>query len=231
MISVSEAARSGVGLYSPQEAALYARMKTRTLTDWFFNDQRYRPPQIEGGKEGERMIGFLDLVEALAIRDLRLVHGISWKKIREAVDNAKDLFDTDYPFANENHKVVLVAERELNIIHRDHPDQLIEISGRHSGQASIKTLIEPWVSDIEFDMQGLAKSYRAYSYKDEVIVMDPAIRFGSPVVASCGYPAEILYDAVVAEGSREVVAEEYEVDLACVEIATRFYTKDLGLAA
>ena len=228
MISLSKAAQTGIGLYSPQEAALYARMHPKTITEWFFNDHRFRASQID---ESERMIGFLDLVEALAIRDLRVVHKISWKKIREAIVNAKALFNTDYPFANENHKIVLVGGRDLNIVHRDQPGQLVEIVGRHAGQAAIKEILEPWVYDFEFDRRVIARDYRAYQYKDEVVVMDPAIRFGSPVIQSCGYSAEILYEAAIAEGSTQAVAEEYEIDVACVDIATRFYTKDLCIAA
>lgn len=227
MKTVTEAVQQGVGLYTPQEAAMYARMNTRTLTDWFFNEKRFRAPQIS---EGAKMIGFLDLVEALAIRNLRFHHNISFQVIREAVSNAKELFDSDYPFADRDHRPVLVGS-ELNIIHRDSPETLVAISGGNVGQSSIKNLIEPWMLDIEFDQKGIAKAYRPYAYKDQTIVLDPEMNFGSPVVENCNYPAETLWHSARAEGSFEAVAEEYEIPVACVEIAVRFYTKDLNLAA
>ena len=83
MFNVVQSIAAGRGLYGLNEAAFYARMPAATLRAWFYPKQeasRLITSQIEDGDE--KFVSFLDFVEALAIRSLRLDCKIPLQKIR-----------------------------------------------------------------------------------------------------------------------------------------------------
>jgi uncharacterized protein (DUF433 family) len=54
------------------------------------------------------------------------------------------------------------------------------------------------------------------------VVVDPKIAFGHPVVADAGVPTRCLFEAYLAEGSIDVVADLYKIDLEGVRQAVEF---------
>ena len=48
-----------------------------------------------------------------------------------------------------------------------------------------------------FDKRGLAHSFRAFQWGNYTVSMDPAVRFGEPLIRSCGYTARALWEAVL----------------------------------
>ena len=58
---------------------------------------------LDPAKNDERWVTFLDFVQSMAIRDIRIAHPhIHLDKIRETVDMAKSKFKIDYPFARKH---------------------------------------------------------------------------------------------------------------------------------
>ena len=53
----------------------------------------------------------------------------------------------------------------------------------------MKPCIEAYMMDPDYDADGLAVLYRAFTFGDEEIVLNPKIRFGAPSVAGSGYSA------------------------------------------
>ena len=92
-----------VGLYTPPEAAFYARVRTGMMNRWMFGDKIGSPvfsPQFSD--PDEKIVTFLDFIQVLAIRALRLPpHKVPLHKIRQAVDIAREQ-DIRYPFAMEH---------------------------------------------------------------------------------------------------------------------------------
>src|SRR4051812_17888165 len=91
----------GVGLYTPAEAAFYARVRTQTLNRWLFGDSRGESvvtAQIKS--DDEKIVTFRDFVQALAIRSIRTQYPkISLQKVRRAVDLAGEKLGVRHPFA------------------------------------------------------------------------------------------------------------------------------------
>ena len=230
MISLLDAINQGTGVYSLSEAARYAKMHPQTLRNWFFESKGrnvLRHTQIEC-KEF-KAITFLDFVEAIAIRSLRIDYRLPFLKIREAVKNAKN-HGIDHPFARKDHRTVLIGS-DLHIHLAEDPVNPVQITGRNVGQKSMRPCLERYMKDLDFDAQGLASLYRAYTFKDQAIVLDPKVHFGDPIVQENGYSANTLYRAAIAEGSIERAAELYEVSVDAVDAAYRYCNSELGLAA
>ena len=231
MVSTLEAATGGLGVYTLAEAARYARMPQTTLNRWFFGGGE-RAPLREAGiaAGGGKNITFVDFVEAMAIRSLRADHDVPLQKIKEAIRNARNTYGIEHPFAHREHKTVLVG-KDLHIFLKEDPANPVGLTGKDLGQKSMKPCIEAYMTDLEFDDQGLARLYRAYAWQGQAVVMNPKLHFGEPTLAGTGYTAETLWRAAVAEGSISRAAEIYEVPEATVEAAYRYWNQELGMVA
>lgn len=231
MVSTLEAATGGLGVYTLAEAARYARMPQLTLNRWFFGGGERQPLREAGiAADAGKRITFVDFVEALAIRSLRADHNVSLQKIKEAIRNSREKYGIDHPFAHREHRTVLVG-KDLHIFLKEDQENPVGLTGKDLGQKSMKPCIEAYMKDLEFDEQGLARLYRAYAWNGQDVVMNPKLHFGEPVLATCGYTAETLWRAAVAEGSIARAAEIYEVPEAAVEAAYRYWNQELGTAA
>lgn len=231
MVDIVTAATQGLGVYTIAEAARYARMPAATLHAWFFRKTGRGPLRRSSVRcDDFRAISFLDFVEAVAIRSLRVDHGVSLQTIREALDNAERRLGIRHLLAHRDHRTVVVG-RDIHVYLKDDPAHPVGLTGRDVGQKSFTTCIEAYMDDLEFNRKGLAQLYRVFSFKDQQVIMDPRIRFGEPVLATCGHTAETLWRAAVAEGSIERAAELYEVEADAVAAAYRYCNKELGLAA
>jgi len=230
MISLASAATKGIGVYSIPEAARYAKIHPNTLRYWFAGAGTH--PPIRGAEiksEEFKALTFLDLIEAVAIRSLRVDYDVPLQRIREAVKNAKSRYGIDYPFAHQSHKTVLIG-RDLHIF-LPRENSPVQITGRAVGQQSFKPCIERYMADLDFDANGMAYIYRAYQFKNQEIILNPKIQFGEPIVKENGYTAETLYRAAIAEGSIDRAAHLYDVSEDAVDAAYRYWSNELGLAA
>jgi uncharacterized protein (DUF433 family) len=211
----------GVGLYTPEEAALYARVYPRMLCRWLYGsaagDSVLRP-QI-APREERRVVTFLDFVQAMAVRAVRIQHHIPLQKIRQAINNAESEFGVDYPFARK-HTTYLVGN---DVVIRIGEGEYVQASGKAEKNRLITKVVELYMRDLGFSEKGLANIYQAYSWGEWAVDMNPKLRFGEPLVRSCGYSARALWEAFKAEGSFEAAAEAYGVKPGEVEAACRYF--------
>jgi uncharacterized protein (DUF433 family) len=220
---------AGTGLYTPREAALYARLHPSMLTRWLYGNksgERVVTPQLDGE---ERVVTFLDFVQTLAIRSIRQQHHISLDKIRTAIDQAENVYGVRWPLARK-HTTYLLG-RDIQIV-PEAGGSPIQVTGKGSGQLSLRSIVELHLRDLGWDAEGLARSYRAFTWNNREVLMDPARHFGEPLIPSCDYSARALVEAAETEGSIEAAAEAYGVAPEDVEIACRYFDHlQLPLAA
>jgi uncharacterized protein (DUF433 family) len=231
-MNIVEAATQGVGIYSIPEAARYARVHVNTLRHWFSHPSADRHALYKSEVDAEDLerISFLDFVEVLAVRALRVDYGISLQRIREALREAKERYNIQHLFARKEHTTVLI-EKDLHILFKDDPRSPVQITGPLKGQKSFRECIEVYMRDLDFDEEGIAKIYKAYGFHGQDIVLNPKVHFGEPILRSSGYTAHTLYRAAVTEGSIDRAARLYAVPPEAVEAAYRYWSAELGLAA
>lgn len=178
------------------------------------------PVLPQAAATSERVLSFLEFVEALAVRTLRRDYNIPLPKIRDAVTRAERDYGMKHIFARR-HRTVLFA-REI-FIYPDGQESPVQVSGRNPNQVGIRPVIEPHQRDLSFDDQGLTRLYRAFVYGACSVIMDPTVRFGEPYVESCGYTAKTLRDAVHSEGGVPEAAKAFGVAEDEVEVAYRYF--------
>lgn len=80
----------GVGLYSPSEAAFYARVRPQLLSNWVCGTKTTEPViERQLLDASKRIVTFLDFIQTLAIRRMRLHSHVSLQKIREGYQRKK----------------------------------------------------------------------------------------------------------------------------------------------
>lgn len=218
----------GIGIYTPAEAAFYARIRTKTLNRWLYGDSAGDPvvdPQL--GRDSDRVVTFLDFVQALAIRAIRTQYNVPLTRIRKAVDKAKREFGIQYPFATQHTTYLMTdgrgpgaGELVIRVKGRDDHDKLIQLTGRSSGNYLMKEIAEPFLDDLHFDSEtGLAMDYSPFRSSKYTIKLDPQIRFGEPIVSPSGYTAQSLYDAIISEGGIDAAAKAYDLEKEAIHLA------------
>lgn len=219
MVAISENL-IGLGLYTTAEAATYSRVSTGLLSRWLFGNkqgERVITPQLPDPQE--KLVTFLDFVQALAIRVVRLEYRIPLPTIREAVDRASARYNLDYIFARE-HTTYLYG-KEIFICLPGEED-LTQVTGKLADQRAMKKIVELYLKDLGFGSDGLANKYCAFRWKDLQITMDPKQRFGEPLLP-CGHTARTMWEASKAEGGIEAAAKVYGVLVDEVELAYRYF--------
>lgn len=208
------------GLYTASEAAMYGRVRTTMVNRWLFGT-RQTEPVFEGTyrDSGQKLVTFLDFVQMLAIRAIRIQRNIPLQKIRTALQRASETYQIDHPFAREHRTFFLDGEIYIQL-----PGEadLMQLTGRYADHRRMKKIVEPHLEDLTFE-HGVAAAYRACRDGDLEIVMNPFRRLGEPVVQSCGYTAQTLWEACQTEGGIEPAARAYGVTPEEVRLAYNYY--------
>ncbi len=224
----------GIGIYSPAEAAFYARVSRKMMSRWVFGIASGKPViERQLRDSSEKVVTFLDFVQTLAVREVRNRRGVSLQRIRQGMDEARKRYGVEYPLACR-HKIFVFGDHKTRghgqiIIRRpddDDPDvdQYVQLTGRERGNFLLGSVVEMFLENLRFDPEtGLAFEYSPMSEGDARIVLNPRRRFGEPIVDPGGYTAETLWDATNIEGGIEAAAQAYGVTVGEVRLANRYF--------
>jgi uncharacterized protein (DUF433 family) len=211
------------GLYTVEQAAWMARVTPRLLRSWLDGEGPRDAAVLRRlPKNSADVISFVDFVQTMAIRAIRTreTNRLSLQKIRATINEAKKL-GIDYPFARR-HQTYLFQDDVVIRMSSD-PDVIIQVTGKYKQHQLIQQAVELYMEDLGFDLEtGLANKYTPMRDNGRMIVVDPKIQYGAPVVLPCGYTAAALIDASHSEGSINAAAEAMEVESADVLFALRY---------
>jgi hypothetical protein len=220
----------GVGIYSPAEAAFYARVSTRMMSRWVFGDAQGKAViDRELRDPSAKIVTFLDFIQTLAVREVRNRHKIPLQRIRAGIEAAKEKYGIDYPLACR-HTIFLFSDQkaeghgEIIIRLPDEDGQYVQLTGKARGNRMMQPVVELFLDDLQFDPKTkLATEYSPMADGDARVVLNPHCRFGEPVVLPGGYTAEALWHATNTEGGIGAAAEAYGVTVPEVTLANRYF--------
>lgn len=214
----------GRGLYSLGEAAQIVRVTPQSLRRWVYgNAQGEAVFRSEYQDDGAGTLSFLDLMQALAVRAAtRRDPKIPLPTIREAVLEAEQKHGVPYILARR-HKL-FALDKSLMI--RIDDGRIAGLAGSDRSQEMMVPIIEPFVDEISFDSEtGLANEWRPYSYENYAVVLNPALRFGQPLIQPGGYKVDEVLRTIRSEGSIEATAELFGIEDSAVRACLKY--KDL----
>ena len=224
----------GIGIYTPDEAARYARVSVRTMQRWIFGEGKgHSVIRAELAETGEKIITFLDFVQAMAVRSVRISDNkFPLQKIRRACDEAMDHYNLRYPLAARDHKISIfgpqdkpqLCEMVISIGQDERgKEKYMQLTGKNKGNLMITDIAEPFMQGLDFGGSKFAERYTAWKEHGRSIIMDPRNRLGEPYLPSSGYTALALWEAYQAEGGVAQVAKAYGVDREEVELACSYF--------
>jgi uncharacterized protein (DUF433 family) len=212
------------------DAAHYLRMPEETLRSWVAG--RWYPaagtrkrsrPLIRLDDPEKRYLSFINLVEAHVLAAIRRRHGVRLPNVRTALDYVERQYHVDRPLI---HQAFQTDGLDLFI---EQYGQLINAS--REGQQAMKDIISVYLKRIERDAKGLpiqlypftrdTESDAAPKTDPRVVVMNPTISFGRPVIAGTGIPVLSIYERYKAGDSVANLAQDFNLETGAIEEAIR----------
>jgi uncharacterized protein (DUF433 family) len=216
--------------YTLAEAAHYLRMPEGTLRSWVVGrlypvagQPRRSRPLIHLADPARQYLSFINLVEAHVLAAIRRRHGVKLPKVRKALDYVRRQFRVEHPLINQAFQtdgLDLFVERY---------GQLINAS--REGQHAMKEIIGVYLKRIEWDAKGIpiklypftrdTQAGAAPASDPRVVVMNPAVSFGRPVIIGTGIPVSSIYERYRAGDSVADLARDFRLETSEIEEAIR----------
>lgn len=213
-----------VPAYTTVEAARYLRVPLQTLRYWCLGRNEIRPLISIPNSDPPRL-SYFNLLECHMLSAMRSVYNLRLPKVRRALKHLAKHQALAHPLvyqAFETNRVDLFIRKY---------DALINAS--QDGQLAIPQ-IQIHLQRIEPEPNGLFRFFpfveRRSADEPKVILIDPAVRFGRPVIAGTGISTSVIAGRFHARESIGALAEEYGRTEQEIEEAVR-WEQNISLAA
>jgi uncharacterized protein (DUF433 family) len=200
-------------VYTASEAARYLQLPPSTVRAWTFgqpssarNQTRAFQSVIRVASRDARRLSFLNLIELLVLAAIRRKHSVSLPQVRSALRFLERRFPSAHPLANhqfQTNGADLFIEKfgEILNVSRD-------------GQVEMRELLEAYLHCVERDARGVPvklylPSLKSSSVERGVIVIDPHVSLGRPVLDGTGIRTEIIVDRFRAGEPIDSLASDY----------------------
>lgn len=214
---------TGVGLYSISFASRLVHVEQQTIRRWLFGYERAGQtyPPISRSRlpsyDGRYAASFLELMELLVVRRF-LDLGVSLPMIRKVAEKARQLLRTDYPFSTRLFKTdgrSIFADFEWEA-----PNAMLEVI---RDQWVFEEVVGPSLHDLDYpNEKGTTSPYLWWpAGRDSLVVINPCLSFGMPVVRGGWVPTRMLANQAKANDV-ETAARLYEVTEQAVVEAVAF---------
>lgn len=188
--------------YGIVEAARYLRIPYQTLRYWLTGFARVKPIIRMAG---ENRLSFMNLLECHVLAGMRRDYNLRLPKVRSALTNLAKHSPSPHPLVDQTLETDGV---DLFIRKLDH---LVNLS-RHS-QFEISEFLEIHLQRIEKDTAGLFRFFPFVMERSpsepKLILIDPRVGFGKPVIAGTGISTGIIAARFNARESMDELAQEY----------------------
>lgn len=218
------------GFYTVSEAVrLLGLDNAQSVIRWFQPTPGGAEPVIrrEYEKIGrEHELSFLDLLEVRFVDHFRR-QKISLQALRVAARNAREALGVSHPFATSNVKFQTDRKQVFLETAKATGDRLF--INLMTNQIEIYEFIEDFLArDLEFDIAGLARSWKPAPNVAPDVIVSPAFAFGQPVISARRVPTATLFRAWKAEdGMIDTVSRWHGVSAEDVRQAVEFELRTL----
>jgi uncharacterized protein (DUF433 family) len=211
--------------YSISEAAQYLRISPSTLSSWI----RGRPYPVASGTlwwDGlidrpdpeDTRLSFFSLIEAYVLNALRKQYRVPIPEIRTALVDAEKRYQIHHLLRSDQLRVT------RGNLFLEYLGQLINVGRR---QVAMPEILEAYLERIEWNPEGFAAKLSPITREEptqspKVILIDPQVGFGKPVVRSKGIKTSTISERFLLGESVKDLAEDYEIDTDEVEEAIRY---------
>lgn len=196
--------------YTPAEVSRYARVSSDTLRAWTKTGLI-----IASAPTSRTPFSFVNLVEAHVLAALRRIHRLKMSQVRNAVVWLRKGHGLAHPLA------------ELDLETDGHEIFVrffeVPVSASASGQAAFPQVIDLFLRRIERDEHRLPTRFYPFTYDHcpRIIVIDPAVSSGRPVVEGTSITTIAIFQRYRAGEGLADIARDCGLEMRAVEEAVR----------
>ena len=195
--------------YSISEAAHYLTVPAGTVRYWATGQGDYEP-LIEIPETRPALLSFFNLVELHVLAAIRRKHTVPMPKVRAAIEYLKKNTHT----ASDKRHPLISKQLEtdgLDLFIQRY-GELVSIS--QDGQIAMREVMSAALHRIERDAKGIPIKLYPFTRSDireapSMIVIDPVLSAGRPVIAGTGLTTEVIAERYKAGESIEELARDY----------------------
>jgi uncharacterized protein (DUF433 family) len=214
----------GVPSYRIAEVTQYLRMPKATVRAWAVGQGGFKPVLSVESQGGVPLLSFVNLVEVHVLDALRREHDIPLQKTRAVLRLLDRLFSGEaHPLADRD---LLTESGEVFV---EHLGRLVSAS--QDGQIAIRELLQAHLRRVDRDPTGRASRLYPFTRKRQdpesllreprLVMIDPEIQFGRPVLTGTGIPTLVIADRYKAGESIADLARDYDRPEEQIEEAIR----------
>jgi len=214
--------------YGIYESAHTLKIPPDTLRSWI-RGRNY--PTQHGAKRFEPLIivpdedlallSFVNLVEAHVLDAIRYKHNIPLINVRDAIKHLREKYNSEHPLAEYSFQ-------------QDGVDLFTEIAGdilnvSKQGQIAMREVVTAYLKRIERNPQGAAialypylKRHPQHVEEPKLVLIDPRISFGKPILVGVGVPTAVVADRHDAGETIKELAEDYGCEASEIEKAIEY---------
>src|ERR1700674_952651 len=204
-------------IYGLAEAAQYLRVPLNTLRYWVHGGGSV-PPLIKLAGTEPLRLSFANLLECYMLSSMRAIYDVRIPKVRKSLATLAKYVQHRHPLVEQAFQT---DRRDLFI---EHVGKVVNLS--KDEQILIPGVMELYLERIERDPQGLFKLYpfvmERPSNEPRLILINPAVGFGKPVIAGTGISTAVISSRFNARESVPDLASEYGVTPRQIEEAIRW---------
>lgn len=215
--------------YGPIEVAEVLHIPPQTIHYWISKESGL----IRPAQKRPPIMSFKNLVECYVLDIIRRIHKVSMPNVRfsvetlRALQKAKHLMNTDYPLADHDLKI---DEKTKRLFVQDLHGRIVNITA--GGQIEVAEWVAACLKRVVRDRGGVARRFHPLLKRHttfehaaadpQVVLVDPRISFGKPVLANSAISTEVVAGRLVAGDPEEDLANEYGRTLAEIRAAAQF---------
>jgi uncharacterized protein (DUF433 family) len=191
-------------IYGLVDAAHYLRLPYQTLRYWTKGRKSIEPVVHLASYEPPRM-SFINLLECHMLSGMRDTYNLRLPKVRQALRTLARLDPSPHPLVDrefETNRVHLFIRHDHEPLNLNRPDQ-----------RAFSEFLEVYMQRIEPAGNGILRFFpfveTRSSSEPKIIMMNPAVSFGRPVIAGTGIPTAVIASRFHARESISDLAEEY----------------------
>lgn len=213
-------------IYGIAEAAHYLRVPENTLGYWVKGSASV-PPLVHLVNAEPPRLSFINLLECYMLSSMRAIYDVRIPRVRKALVHLAKHVQHKHPLIEQAFQT---DRRDLFI---EHVGQIINLS--KDEQLLLPGMINLYLERVERDPRGLFKLYpfvmEPKSSEPKLILINPAVGFGKPVIAGTGISTAVVASRFNARESIGDLAAEYGVEPRQIEEAVRWEQRTAAVAA
>jgi len=213
--------RRDLPAYTIAEAAHYLSVPEATVRYWAKGQDSYRP-LIDAPAGRPTLLSFINLTELHVLAAIRRQYTVPMPKVRTAIEylrkSTRRAWDRQHPLISRQ-----LETDGLDLFIR-HYGELVNIS--RAGQIAMREVMSTALQRIERDTNGIPIRLYPFTRSDitlapVIVVINPAVSAGRPVIAGTGLATEIIAERYKAGESIKELAHDYECEEEKIEEAVR----------